>query len=257
MAKMVCRHLSRKYVLQDENYLEQIIDSHEKCMISILVWCISILVWCISILVWYISILVWYISILVSFISLLLVHQFRLLVYYQYTSFVYQFTSLVYQYTGFVYQFTSIVYQYTSLVYQIILVYQLVYQYTSFVYQFTSSYYLIIVANNRRGNPPSPLSKGKKGTLEKKHSEFVSIALVLSHLHWTLSSVALPPPLSLSSFSSLSPPPSLSLLSLPSPISSSSLQRVQVVPFLLHQQQTHLVQVTISPLYTFVCIQIQ
>ena len=30
MSKMVCRYLSRKYVLQDENYLEQIIDSHEK-----------------------------------------------------------------------------------------------------------------------------------------------------------------------------------------------------------------------------------
>ena len=33
MAKMVRKHLSRKYVLQDENYLEQIIDSHEKCQL--------------------------------------------------------------------------------------------------------------------------------------------------------------------------------------------------------------------------------
>lgn len=34
MAKMVRKHLSRKYVLQDENYLEQIIDSHEKLMMT-------------------------------------------------------------------------------------------------------------------------------------------------------------------------------------------------------------------------------
>ena len=34
MAKMVRRHLSRRYVLQDEHYLEQIIDSHEKCKMA-------------------------------------------------------------------------------------------------------------------------------------------------------------------------------------------------------------------------------
>lgn len=31
MSKMVRKHLSRKYVLQDELYLEKIVDSQEKC----------------------------------------------------------------------------------------------------------------------------------------------------------------------------------------------------------------------------------
>ena len=34
---MVAKHLSQKYVLQDENYLEQIVDSQEKCEIKKLV----------------------------------------------------------------------------------------------------------------------------------------------------------------------------------------------------------------------------
>ena len=34
---------------------------------------------------------------------------------------------------------------------------------------------IVIVMMTRRGNPPSPLHKGKKTVLEKKHSMLVSI----------------------------------------------------------------------------------
>ena len=93
---------------------------------------------------------------------------------------------------------------------------------------FHSSHYNLVVANNRRGNPPSPLSKGKKGTLEKKpskhHYDHCFIPATFSHfssLHcspFIFPSLPLPAPLL-----SLSPcPPSLSLppLSL-SPLSLS------------------------------------
>ena len=50
MSKMVRKHLSRKYVLQDEIYLDQIVESQEKCeTISFVVYILALLVLCFSV----------------------------------------------------------------------------------------------------------------------------------------------------------------------------------------------------------------
>ena len=50
MSKMVRKHLSRKYVLQDEIYLDQIVESQEKCeTISFVVYILVLLVFMVSV----------------------------------------------------------------------------------------------------------------------------------------------------------------------------------------------------------------